>query len=112
LLGGAAVLLLRWYWHSTRRLRDLIGRGFYTGRRVGTHWVYEELHAGEVLGLEFELGYVGRGEYELRVPGERDWAAHMPDWARGRRDEVLERLLLVFKRSQIYVDTDSDAGNA
>ena len=105
LLGGAALLLLRWYWRSTARKRVLIRRGFYAGRRVGTDWLYEELHEGEVFELKLPLDYVGRGEYEIRIPGERDWLARMPGWARERRGEIVERL--PFKRSQIRVDADS-----
>jgi hypothetical protein len=68
--------------------------------------VYEELQAGEVRALEFALGYVGRGEYELRIPGAQTWATHMPAWAHERRDEVIARLQLVFKRSQMHFDAD------
>src|SRR5262245_59106982 len=59
--------LLRWFWRATRRKRDLVRRGYHAGQRVGTNWVYEELHAGEVLSLQFPLEYAGRGEYEVRI---------------------------------------------
>jgi hypothetical protein len=107
LLAAAAILLLRWYWRSTQRQRDLSRRGYYTGLRVGTHWVYEELHRGEVRALQLPLAYVGRGEYEIHIAGERDWVANMPGWARERRAEIVERLQAVFKRSQIQFDADS-----
>jgi hypothetical protein len=42
LLAGAATLLLRWYWRATARKRALGRRGFHAGRRVGSHWAYEE----------------------------------------------------------------------
>ncbi len=54
--------------------------------------------------IELPLDYVGRGEYDIHVPGERAWAASMPDWARGRRAEIVERLQTVFKRSQIHFE--------
>src|SRR5690349_69193 len=60
LLSGVAVLMLRWYWRSTARKRALMSRGFHTGRRVGSHWAYEELHDGVVVALELPLEYVGR----------------------------------------------------
>jgi hypothetical protein len=53
------------------------------------------------------LEYVGRGEYEIHIPSERDWVARMPDWARGRRDEIVERLQPPFKRSQMRFDVDT-----
>jgi len=105
LLGGAALLLLRWYWHSTARKRDLIRRGFHAGRRIGAEWLYEELLEGEVVELKLPLDYVGRGEYEIHIPGERDWSARMPAWARDRRSEIVARL--PFKRSQVHIDADS-----
>jgi hypothetical protein len=107
LLGGAATLLLQWYWRSTARKRALVRRGFHAGRRVGAHWAYEELHDGAVVTLELPLEYVGRGGYDIHIPSEHDWRANMPPWARERRDEIVERLHQVFKRSQIHFDADA-----
>jgi hypothetical protein len=109
LLAGAAMLMLRWYWRGTARKRALLRHGFHTGRRLGSHWAYEELHAGTVMAIELPLDYVGRGEYEVHIPSERDWQANMPDWARGRRAEIVARLESVFKRSQIHFDPDAAA---
>jgi hypothetical protein len=107
LLGTAATLLLRWYWRATARKRALVRRGFYPGRRVGGHWNYEELHAGDIVWLELPLEYVGRGEYDIHIPSERDWLAAMPAWARERREEIVGRLQPAFKRSQIHFDADA-----
>lgn len=107
LLGGAATLLLQWYWRTTARKRALIRRGFHTGRRVGAQWAYEELHDGEVVKLELPLEYVGRGGYDIHIPSEHDWQANVPPWARARRAEIVERLQQVFKRSQIHFDADA-----
>jgi hypothetical protein len=109
LLGGAATVLLRWYWRATARQRALTGRGFHAGQRVGSHWAYEELHDGVVVALELTLEYVGRGGYDIHIPSEHDWRANMPPWARERRDEIVERLQQVFKRSQIHFDADAAA---
>jgi len=106
LLGGAATLLLQWYWRATARKRALLRRGFHTGRRVGAHWAYEEMHDGTVVTLELPLEYVGRGGYDIHIPSEHDWQANMPPWARERRSEIVERLQQVFKRSQIHFDAD------
>lgn len=109
LLAGATIFLLRWYWRATARQRALTRHGFHTGRRVGSHWAYEELHDGVVVSIELPLEYVGRGGYDIHVPSERDWLANMPPWARDRRDEIVERLQQVFKRSQIHFDADAVA---
>jgi len=106
-IGAVAILLLRWFWRATARKRALTRRGFHAGRRVGNHWLYEELHADEVESIELPLDYIGRGEYEIHIPGERDWVANMPEWARGRRAEIVDRLQTVFKRRQIHFDPDS-----
>jgi hypothetical protein len=106
LLGGAVTLLLRWYWGTTARQRALLRHGFYTGRRIGANWVYEELREGIAVSLELPLEYAGRGEYDIHIPSERDWQAHMPAWARERRAEIVERLQTVFKRSQMHFDAD------
>jgi predicted RNA binding protein YcfA (HicA-like mRNA interferase family) len=107
LLGGAATLMVRWYWRATARNRALLHRGFHTGRRVGSHWAYEELHDGVVATLELPLEYVGRGGHDIHIPSEHDWRARMPPWARDRREEIVERLQHVFKRSQIHFDADA-----
>lgn len=112
ILFGVAVVaitwfLFRWFWRVTLRKRELMRRGFHVGERVGNHWVYEEIQAGEIVSIEFPLDYVGRGDYDIRVPGEHRWAAAMPGWAQGRRAEILERLQSVFKFSQIRVDADA-----
>lgn len=96
----------RAYWSVTKRKRELVQRGYTAGRRVGTAWVYEELHHGEILGIELPLEYAGRGEYDIRVPGEKTWRNTMPAWARDRREEIVGRLGTVFKHSQMHVDPD------
>ena len=49
---------------------------------------------------------MGRGEYDIHVPGERT-GGRMPTWARERRPEIVERLQTVFKRNQIHLDPDA-----
>jgi len=107
IIAGVTWFAFRWYWGTTLRNRELSRRGYFVGARVGTYWVYEELHDGLVQSIELPLDYLGRGEYDIHVPGERDWLATMPEWARGRRTEIIERLQTVFKRSQIHLDPDT-----
>ena len=114
LIGGAivaavSIYVFRAFWRVSARKRGLLRRGYFVGRRVGMHWVYEELQSGEIVSIELPLDYVGRGEYEVHVPGERDWSARMPAWARERRDEIVERLKMVFKLSQLHFDADSES---
>lgn len=106
-LGAITYFLFRMFWRVTLRKRELLRRGHYTGRRVGTHWVYDELQDGVIESLEFPLEYIGRGEYDIHIPGQQDWHHGMPPWARERRAEIIERLQMVFKRSQIHFEPDS-----
>lgn len=106
-LGAITYFLFRMFWRASLRKRELLRRGYYTGRRVGTHWVYDELQDGLIESLEFPLEYIGRGEYDIHIPGQRTWRHGMPPWARERRAEIVERLQTVFKRSQIHFDPDS-----
>jgi hypothetical protein len=106
IVGAITVLAFRAFWKVSRRKRELLKQGYFAGRRVGTHWIYEELRGGEIVVLELPLEYAGRGEYDIHVPGERDWLARMPGWARQRRTEIAQRLEAVFKRSQIHFDPD------
>ena len=104
LIAAAGFFALGRIWSGTRRKRDLVTRGFHAGRRVDNHWVYEELRDGEVVTLELPLAYAGRGEFEILIPGEQSWPARVPSWARDRREQILERLNTVFKRSDMRTD--------
>jgi hypothetical protein len=107
ILAAVTFFAFKWFWRVTLRKRVLLRQQYFVGRRVGTHWVYEELHGGEIESLEFPLEYAGRGEYEIHIAGEGDWRKAMPDWAKDRRAQVLERLLTAFKRSQVHFDPDA-----
>jgi len=106
-LGTITFFLFRMFWRDTLRKRSLLRRGYYTGQRVGAYWVYDELHAGVIESIEFLLDYAGRGEYDIHVPGPQDWRTGMPPWAQERREEIVERLATVFKRSQMQFEPDS-----
>jgi hypothetical protein len=102
---AVALFIFRRFWNGTRRKRELLRRGYFAGQRAGAQWIYEELHQGEVLAIEFTLEYAGRGGYDIHIPGELAWRETMPAWARERREEIVERLGAVFKRSEMHVDT-------
>src|SRR4051812_1802714 len=107
ILAAITVFAFRTFWRASRRKRELLKHGWFAGQRAGTHWVYEELHGRQIASLQLPLDYVGRGEYDIHIPGERDWPARMPAWARGRRAEIVDRLATVFKRSQLHFDPDA-----
>jgi hypothetical protein len=104
LVGLFLFFFLRWFWRATARQRALTRHGFYAGRRIGARWVYDELHQGLIESLEFPVVYIGRGEYELILPGDERWRMTMPSWARDRRAEITERLASVFRRDAMRVE--------
>jgi hypothetical protein len=87
-LGALTYFLFGMFWRATLRKRALSRRGYFTGQRVGTHWVYDELQDGVIESIELLLDYAGRGEYDIHIPGPQDWRNLMPAWARDRREEI------------------------
>lgn len=62
----------------------------YSARAQGGVWkVFYEEPSG-TLELDFELGI---DKPILWVPSEAEWQTKMPDWAQGRRDEIVDRAL-------------------
>jgi hypothetical protein len=103
--AAIAWFALRRFWSATRRKRDLLRRGYFTGQRMGTQWVYEEWQDGQIQRIQFELEYAGRGGYGIHIPSEAAWRERMPAWAHERRDAIVDRLSTVFKRSEMHMDT-------
>jgi len=68
----------------TRRKNE----GFYvktTGNAEGGDVIYDE--GGKSLTFYFD-----RGARRIYVPSDHNWDASMPEWARGRKIEILERI--------------------
>lgn len=83
---------LFWLVYFVHRLYSLRMRGFWVAKK-GHHTIeYEELRNGEVerLGMYSEMS-VGAPNV-VYVPTEKEWKQKMPDWAQGRREEILERV--------------------
>jgi hypothetical protein len=72
-------------------IREWIRRkkeGFYvktTGSAEGGDVIYDE--GGKSLTFYFD-----RGERRIYVPSDHNWNARMPEWARGRKIEILGRI--------------------
>jgi len=68
----------------TRRKRE----GFYvrtSGSAEGGDVIYDE--GGKSLTFYFD-----RGARRIYIPSDRNWDERMPEWARGRKIEILERI--------------------
>jgi len=65
----------------------------YRIRRCGRDtWVYEERTPGEARHLEFEGEMLAGAPSVLYLPTPRGWRNSMPEWARDRRAEIVDRI--------------------
>ena len=88
------------------RIRQLTPREYFRWTCGAKDCVYEELADGSVRRLPFvrvvvEVGYPCKSEVQL--PDELSWDARVPIWARGRRAEIVERVLEALGRSVTHV---------
>jgi hypothetical protein len=67
--------------------------------------VYEEKY--ESRALLFKTEDTGPGVYDVLFPSERQWAQAVPNWAVTRREEILARIKLRWKRGGIIVLDDA-----
>jgi hypothetical protein len=87
---------------SGYRIRQLPPGEYFRWTRGEKSWVYEELADGSVRGLTFvrvivEPGYPATSDVLLH--DEASWDHRVPTWARGRRAEIVERVLAAAGRS-------------
>jgi hypothetical protein len=62
----------------------------YSASAVGGAWTVTYREPSGIIELSFELGIA---KPILWVPTEEEWEAKMPDWAKGRRDEIIDRVI-------------------
>lgn len=88
------VLLYPFFWliYQLRRLYGLHFRGFWVHRKGRNDVEYEERDAGGVQRLTIRGELMAYGPSVLYVPTEEEWANEMPEWAQGRRAEILENV--------------------
>jgi hypothetical protein len=90
LVGFWIVAAFIHYWRRGYRVRWL----------TGNDWIYEERRAGgSVERLPFSREIVGDGypaPCEVHIPSETRWELQAPQWAHGRRAEILEHIAELF----------------
>jgi len=74
---------------SSWRLRKQGYRIVWHGR---DSFYYEELADGQRRRAVMECELESKGPRILRLPATEDWHWKMPEWARGRREEIVERV--------------------
>lgn len=81
------------FWRRGYRVRQLSPKGLSYWALGPKQFIYEErTRDGCVQGLRFVRIVLGGGypmAGEIRLPGEDNWDAQMPSWARGRRKEII-----------------------
>jgi len=85
------------FWQKGYRVTAISPKEWLRWSLGPKQWAYEERASdGRVLRLPFvrvilESGYPARSE--LRFPSEKVWDVQVPDWAQGRRAEILQRVV-------------------
>lgn len=55
--------------------------------------LYEEATVGgKTRHLKFRYGPIAKGKLGIYWPSQEAWQREMPDWAKGRREEILDRI--------------------
>ena len=85
------------FWRCGYRVIAISPKEYLRWKPGPKQWAYEERALdGRVLRLPFVRVILGKGypaPSELRLPSEKAWDAQVPLWARGRRVEVLQRIV-------------------
>ena len=85
-------------WRFSRRLDPVgqIAQQGWSGRRFKDYWVYEEKQGRHKPSLSLKLQREDDDRYVLVVPDEAAWQRDLPQWAQGRRREIVERIATAF----------------
>jgi hypothetical protein len=90
---------------SSWRLRKLGYRIVWHGR---DSFYYEELADGQPRRAVMECELEPRGPRILRLPAPEEWRRKMPEWAGGRREEIVERIRSELKAMGVrYIENES-----
>ena len=98
-------LYLTIYRGAVRSVR-LNKKGYFSGRRVDEHWVYEEMQDRDVVALILPIAQTGYGRRELFIPTDSEWRAAVPFWASERRSEIAARIAEGWKPKDFHLPQD------
>jgi hypothetical protein len=98
-------------YRSVTRSMQLNKKGYFSGRRMNEHWVYEEMQGHDVVALILPTAHTGPGHRELFIPTDPEWRAAVPSWAWERRSEIATRIAEGWKPKDFHFpkDLSSDA---
>jgi hypothetical protein len=76
---------------------------FYDIHIQGGLWTVTYTETSGTLQLSFEMGMPHDIVF---VPTEEGWKRTMPDWAQGRRDQIIERVCKAFTKGCEVIEMD------
>ena len=82
-------LPIGWLLYFIRRFYWLRARGFWVTRQGRDAIEYQELREGGVEELTIGGEMMVGAPHVVYVPNEEEWVQTMPDWAQGRREEII-----------------------
>ena len=81
-------------------------KGYFSGRRLKKHWVYEEMQGRDAVALILPVVRTGYGRVELFIPTDSEWRATVPSWAWERRSEIAARIAEAWKPTDFHLPKD------
>ncbi|MGH9967572.1 MAG: hypothetical protein ACREBG_07025 [Pyrinomonadaceae bacterium] len=108
------LLFLLWpffYLYAEARRQYSLSRRGYWARRAGRDSIrYEEKRGRSVEHVIIDGEMMAVGPHVIYVPTDEEWKKSAPEWAQGRRDEILERVKgILGSRSYEYDYSRGDA---
>jgi hypothetical protein len=93
------------------RSTRLSKKGYFSGRRVNEHWIYEEMQGLTVAALVLPIVNTEPGHWELFVPNDSEWRLAVPSWAWERRFEIASRIAEGWKPKDFHLPKDFSANS-
>ncbi|HYE75797.1 MAG TPA: hypothetical protein VEF04_20810, partial [Blastocatellia bacterium] len=75
-----------------RRQYSLRFRGYWVARKGRDSIEYAERHADKVEQIIIDGEMMAVRPHVVYLPTEEEWQKKMPEWAQGRRDEIIGRV--------------------
>lgn len=88
------------------RTMSLKQKGYFSGRQVNEHWIYEERQGFVTAALVLPVSNTEPGHYELFIPEDALWRSTVPSWARDRREEIALRISEGWKARNFHLPKD------
>jgi len=60
------------------RSRRLSKKGYFSGRRLNEHWIYEEMQGPNVAALVLPVANTEPGHWEMFIPTDAEWRTAVP----------------------------------